>query len=117
MKINETVLDEVAGYKYEAVDDGVVLGRATLYVMHNDLHTRPFGLLEDVFVDSNTRGKGIGTQLTQHVIKQAEIKNCYKLICTSRYSKPKVHQLYERIGFEDHGKEFRIDYIHDRKLD
>lgn len=117
MKINETVLDKVAGYKYEAVDNDVVLGRATLYVMHNDLHTRPFGLLEDVFVDSNARGKGIGTLLTEHVIKQADIKNCYKLICTSRYSKPKVHKLYERIGFEDHGKEFRIDYIRDRKLD
>ena len=30
---------------------GKVVGRAFLYVMTNDLHKRPFGLLEDVFVE------------------------------------------------------------------
>jgi GNAT superfamily N-acetyltransferase len=98
------------GIKYEYYEDDTLLGRATLYLMYNDLHDEPFGFLEDVYVEDTARGKGIGTKLTLHIIKQAKELNCYKLICTSRYSKPRVHALYERLGFKDHGKEFRIDF-------
>lgn len=35
---------------------------------------------------------------------------CYKLIATSRTSRPKVHELYHRLGFTQHGVEFRIDF-------
>lgn len=105
------------GYTYKAHHDDVEIGRATLYILENELHSRPFGLLEDVFVNEKYRGSGVGTQLTEHVIKKARDHGCYKLICTSRYTKPKVHQLYTRLGFKDHGKEFRIDYFHSRHLD
>ena len=98
------------GFKYEYSKDGLVLGRASLYIMTNDLHSRPFGLLEDVYISSACRGEGIGTMLTERIIDKAKELNCYKLICTSRYSKPRVHALYERLGFKDHGKEFRIDF-------
>jgi hypothetical protein len=54
-------------------------GRAYLYVMANDLHKRPFGLLEE-------------------------------LIATSRHARNRVHALYARLGFTDHGKEFRMDF-------
>ncbi|MEO0537352.1 MAG: hypothetical protein AAF215_26285 [Cyanobacteria bacterium P01_A01_bin.123] len=36
--------------------------------------------------------------------------NCYKLIATSRTSRPKVHDLYQRLGFTQQGFEFRIDF-------
>jgi len=35
---------------------------------------------------------------------------CYKLIATSRTSRPKVHELYQRLGFENHGVEFRMNF-------
>ena len=35
---------------------------------------------------------------------------CYKLIATSRTSRPKVHELYQRLGFESHGVEFRMNF-------
>ena len=44
------------------------------------------------------------------LIEEAKNQGCYKLICTSRNSKPRVHSLYEKIGFKDWGKEFRIDF-------
>ncbi|NMG11641.1 GNAT family N-acetyltransferase [Brasilonema sp. UFV-L1] len=79
--------------------------------MHNDLHNEPFGLMEDVFVDENYRGKGYGTQLVKKIIEIAREYRCYKLIATSRSSKPKVHELYQRLGFEEHGVEFRINLL------
>jgi GNAT superfamily N-acetyltransferase len=77
--------------------------------MHNDLHAAPFGLLEDVFVDESARGGGVGTALVRDVIAAAKEAGCYKLIATSRASRPKVHALYERLGFENYGVEFRMN--------
>jgi GNAT superfamily N-acetyltransferase len=86
------------------------IARAYLYIMQNDLHDEPFGLLEDVYVEESQRGTGIGTSLVRDVIAAAREANCYKLIATSRTSRPKVHELYERLGFKNHGVEFRIDF-------
>ncbi|MDD5253736.1 MAG: GNAT family N-acetyltransferase [Candidatus Nanoarchaeia archaeon] len=97
------------GIKFFIEKDGREIARAYLYLMYNDMHEKPFGLLEDVFVEESLRGQGIGTKLTQEIIKEAG-KVCYKLICTSRYSREKVHSLYQKLGFKDHGKEFRIDF-------
>lgn len=98
------------GIKFYIQEDGKEVGRATLYVLHNDLHEEPFGFLEDVYVAESQRGKGLGTRIVKKVIEKAEELGCYKLICTSRYEKPRVHKLYEKIGFKDHGKEFKIDF-------
>jgi GNAT superfamily N-acetyltransferase len=93
------------GFRFSVSGDGRELARAYLYVMTNDLHEAPFGLLEDVYVDESQRGNGIGTALVKEVVS-----GCYKLIATSRTSRPKVHELYERLGFEKHGVEFRMDF-------
>jgi GNAT superfamily N-acetyltransferase len=101
---------KVEGIRLSIQRDGDEIGRAFLYLMHNDLHKEPFGLLEDVFVEENARSSGIGTQLVKEVIRIAQEKGCYKLIATSRHTRPKVHELYKRLGFANHGLEFRMDF-------
>ena len=98
------------GIKLTLQSEGKEVARAFIYLMKNDQHEKPFGLLEDVYVEKTKRGKGLGTQIVKEAIKEAKEHNCYKLICTSRYEKPKVHELYKKMGFEEHGKEFRIDF-------
>ena len=98
------------GVKFTSILKGKVVGRAYLYVMTNDLHTRPFGLMEDVFVEPDHRGSEIGTALVKRVVSEAKRRCCYKLIATSRHARDRVHVLYDRLGFTDHGKEFRIDF-------
>ncbi len=107
MKISHKKV-KAEGIKVIAEDNGKEISRAFLYIMKNDLHTEPFGLMEDVFVDENYRKQGIGTELVNRVIKLAKEKGCYKIIATSRYGKDRVHALYEKIGFKDFGKEFKI---------
>ncbi len=97
------------GFRFSIYGNGREVGRAYLFLMYNDLHQEPFGLLEDVFVEEAYRSKGIGTKLVKHVISAAKEKKCYKLICTSRYSRPQVHAWYQKLGFSTHGLEFRID--------
>jgi GNAT superfamily N-acetyltransferase len=98
------------GIRFSISDGGGEIARAYLYMMTNDLHTAPFGLLEDVYVDESQRGSGLGTKLVQEVIAAAREAGCYKLIATSRTSRPKVHELYQRLGFENHGAEFRMNF-------
>jgi len=98
------------GIRFSVLGEGGEVARAYLYVMTNDLHEAPFGLLEDVHVDESQRGNGVGTALVKEVIAAAQEVGCYKLIATSRTSRPKVHELYERLGFEKHGVEFRINF-------
>jgi len=98
------------GIRFSISDGGKEIARAYVYLMRNDLHTAPFGLLEDVYVDESQRGGGLGTSLVQEAIAAAREAGCYKLIATSRISRPKVHDLYLRLGFENHGVEFRMNF-------
>lgn len=98
------------GIRFSVQRDGTEVARAYLYLMSNDLHDEPFGLMEDVFVDESQRGEGLGTNLVQEIVAAAREYGCYKLIATSRDSRPSVHELYRHLGFSDHGREFRIDF-------
>lgn len=95
--------------KLELVNGEKIIGRAYLYLIKNDLHDKPYGLLEDLFVDESYRGSGFGRQLMQRVIEEAKELGCYKLIGTSRNSRTEVHNFYKKLGFEEYGKEFRMD--------
>ncbi len=101
------------GVRFSVDRDGKEVARAYLFLMWNSLHEAPFGLLEDVYVDEPARGSGLGTEIVNAVVTEAKGRGCYKcykLVATSRYARPKVHELYARLGFKDHGKEFRMDF-------
>ena len=94
------------------VEGDTEVARASLFIIYNDLHEEPYGLLEDVHVLESFRGNGFGTQLVQVAIEKAQSLGCYKLIATSRYGRNLVHKLYENLGFVQHGIEFRMDLDH-----
>jgi len=100
---------EPQGIKFSLLSDNQEIGHAFLYLLSNELHAAPFGLLEDLQVKEQYRGQGYGTKLVQVVMAEAKKQHCYKLICTSRYSREQVHKMYEKLGFKDYGKEFRMD--------
>lgn len=89
--------------------DGSEAARARLYILTNDLHPQPEGYLVDVFVEPAHRGSGLARRLVGEVIAAARAAGCYKLVATSRHSRPHVHALYLSLGFAEHGKEFRIE--------
>ncbi|MDD5760731.1 MAG: GNAT family N-acetyltransferase [Candidatus Pacebacteria bacterium] len=100
---------ESIGIKFIEEIKGKEVGRAFLYILYNDLHEQPFGFLEDVFVEEAFRNRGIATSLVSKIIEEARDRQCYKIIATSRYSRPSVHALYRRLGFQDWGTEFRLN--------
>jgi GNAT superfamily N-acetyltransferase len=100
---------QTLGIKISVEENGKEMGRVWLYLIYNDLHVEPYGLLEDVFVDEAARGQGFGNELLKAAIAEAKARGCYKLIGTSRRGREQVHEWYKRLGFADYGLEFRMD--------
>ena len=109
MNIKRTIKKDVYGVLVTLEEKGKTVGRAYVYVLKNGLHKKPFGYLEDVFVDEKYRGMGFGTKLTKLAIAEAKKRKCYKIIATSRLGRPKLHKFYGKWGFKKHGYEFRVD--------
>ncbi|MBE9079270.1 GNAT family N-acetyltransferase [Romeria aff. gracilis LEGE 07310] len=106
----KTVEAKARGIRISVHKEDREVGRVYLYVLYNDLHQEPFGLIEDIYVQDAYRGQGIGSQLVQLVIERARQENCYKLVATSRTNRPNVHALYERLGLGAYGIEFRRNF-------
>jgi ribosomal protein S18 acetylase RimI-like enzyme len=78
-------------------EDGIV-GSLTLV-----LTCIPVGLkawIEDVVVDENFRGKGIGEALTRAGIEWAQAAGARNINLTSRPDRQAGNRLYEKLGFE-----------------
>lgn len=95
--------------KLEIKEGKKVVGRAFLYIIKNNLHKQPYGLLEDLFVEEEHRSKGLGKQLVLEIIAEAKKRKLYKLVGTSRTFRTTVHGFYEKMGFKKWGFEFRMN--------
>lgn len=86
------------------------IARATIVLVENELHDKPYALLEDVFVEEEYRGQGYGRKISQMAIAKAREMACYKIVCTSRSEREHVHALYESLGMIKHGYSFRMNF-------
>ena len=94
-KINESIFssDEVDGIV--ALEKGNVLGYASIHYIKKI--TRKSGIIEDVVVKENQRGKGIGKLLVNTLIEKAKKNNCDKIILSSS---EKNLKFYQKLGFQ-----------------
>ena len=82
---------------FAAIEDGHILGCATLCVTRHPLGLK--GGIEDVVVSSACRGRGIGKQLMEHIIQYARGMAPIELALTSRPAREAANRLYRSIGF------------------
>jgi ribosomal protein S18 acetylase RimI-like enzyme len=68
--------------------------------------------IEDVVVDENQRGRGVGEALTQAALELASARGARTVDLTSRPSRDIANRLYKRMGFE-----LRETNVYRRKLD
>ena len=59
-----------------------------------------FSRIEDVVVDENHRGKGLGKALCQRVIDRARELGAIKIQLTSRPERVAANEMYKKLGFE-----------------
>jgi len=77
---------------------GGIIGMATLGTIVTLRGLK--GHMEDVVVDKNYQGKGLGRKLVELLIKKAKSLGVKSLELTSRPSRVAANHLYQKIGFE-----------------
>jgi ribosomal protein S18 acetylase RimI-like enzyme len=83
-----------------AIDDdagGAIVGSMTLVVFRIPTGLRAW--IEDVVVDGDARGKGVGEALNRTALEIAERLGARSVDLTSRPSREAANRLYQRLGF------------------
>jgi GNAT superfamily N-acetyltransferase len=84
--------------------DGKLLGTCTLNLIEHLAHNfARSAILEDVVVDSDARGLGIGQALIGKAVERARAWGCYKVALSSNQSREAAHRFYAGLGFKPHG--------------
>jgi ribosomal protein S18 acetylase RimI-like enzyme len=77
--------------------DGRIVGSLTLAVFRIPTGVRAW--IEDVVVDSEVRGKGVGSLLVREAVARAEAMGSRTVDLTSRPSRTEANRLYVNLGF------------------
>tara|TARA_B110000967_G_scaffold68079_1_gene70357 strand:- start:1385 stop:1783 length:399 start_codon:yes stop_codon:yes gene_type:complete len=94
-EINTDHVSDPSSITLVSVDNNTITGVASLYIIKK--LTRTLGLIEDVAVNENYRGKGIGKKLVEKLIGIATEKKCDKTVLNSSKQNS---EFYKKIGFE-----------------
>ena len=93
---------------YVAVSDGRIVGSFALLVMDNLGHLGArSAVIEDVVVDPEWQGRGVGKMMMRHALEICGQKGCYKAVLSSNLKRGRAHSFYRSLGFELHGYSFR----------
>ncbi len=79
-------------------DSNTIIGAGSLIVF--EMLSGKRGTLEDLVIDENQRGKGIGKMLMNEMIKKAREEGVKYIDLTSRPSRVAANHLYQSLGFE-----------------
>jgi ribosomal protein S18 acetylase RimI-like enzyme len=78
--------------------DGAIAGSLTLVLFRIPTGLRAW--IEDVVVDGDARGQGVGEALNRYAIDVAAEHGARSVDLTSRPSREAANRLYQRLGFE-----------------
>ena len=95
----EEIIASPASFLLVARDDaGRISGSLTLVLFRIPTGLRAW--IEDVVVDSEARGQGVGEALSLFAIDVAAERGARSVDLTSRPSREAANRLYQRLGFE-----------------
>lgn len=92
---------------YVALRGTELVGTFCLLIVDNLGHGgTPFAILDNVVVDPEHQGRGIGKMMLLKAMELARQNNCYKIMLSSGKHREHAHEFYRRSGFEPHGLSF-----------
>jgi ribosomal protein S18 acetylase RimI-like enzyme len=105
MRISFHKINDNPDYLVLGAKDGDLLIGSAMGVICTDLfgECRPFMVIENVIVRSDSRNKGIGKKLIRKLESEAEKRNCYYALLVSSESRQEAHQFYVSLGYKMHG--------------
>ena len=100
-----TILDRPGLHLYVLEDDSAIVATTYLNLIPN--LTRggaPYGVIENVVVDSGRRGTGLGKAIMGATLQAAWDAGCYKVMLQTGSRRESTHAFYRRCGFDPDDK-------------
>jgi GNAT superfamily N-acetyltransferase len=91
-----------------AVDDGAIVGFTTYNLQNSTWSENGHCYLEDLFVDSSVRGKGVGRALIEYVKSYAIENKCSRLYWNTDEDNATARKLYDSYTLESGKRQYRI---------
>jgi glucosamine-phosphate N-acetyltransferase len=89
-----------------------VIGTISLFILQKFTHRGgKVGLIEDLVVNRDYRGKGIGSLLVKFAVDWAKSNGCYKVILNSSEENA---NFYSKLGFYEDQLCMRLDLLEER---
>ncbi|MBS0241786.1 MAG: GNAT family N-acetyltransferase [Proteobacteria bacterium] len=112
----EAIFERMCAYPdytlFVAEQEGQIVGTLALLIMDNLGHMgAKSAVVEDVVVDRNLQGHGIGKIMMRHAMQRAAAKHCYKMTLSSNAKRTLAHAFYDGLGFRRHGFSFWVDIV------
>lgn len=94
----QAIAESEASVLLVAEEGGYLYGSLTLVLFRIPTGVRAW--IEDVVVDSEARGKGVGQSLNEEALTRARAAGASTVDLTSRPSREAANRLYQRLGFK-----------------
>ena len=94
----EEIIESDATVLFAARSGQEIVGLLTLAIFRIPTGVRAW--IEDVVVDNQARGKGVGDALNRAALAEAERRGAKTVDLTSRPSREAANRLYQRLGFK-----------------
>lgn len=112
-QVGGAIFDEIISRSdtkiFVAEENGYLQGVATFYLLPNIRHGWHRGHIEDFFVTSTVRNKGVGTQLLSFIKDYCKKNNIIVIKLDSGNELTTAHRFYEKNGGKTTERFFRID--------
>ena len=92
-----------------AAKEKAPVGFINFTVRQTILHRSPSGLIDELVVAEEYRGKGVGKQLVQAAIEKCRQFGCCEVEVSTEKTNLKARKFYKKCGFEERGTLFEAD--------
>lgn len=85
-------------YGFAACEDANILGIVHVIEHESCWTLRPYAYLQDLFVNTEQRGKGVGRALIEHVYQITKQRHCDRVYWLTQQDNLTAQHLYDRIA-------------------
>ncbi|MDP9602936.1 UNVERIFIED_ORG: N-acetylglutamate synthase-like GNAT family acetyltransferase [Variovorax paradoxus] len=99
---------------FVATQDAAVCATVLLNICADAMFkAQPFAVVENIVVDTERRGQGIGALLLHHVEAECLALGCSKIMLQSAVERDEAHRFFEQCGFTGSRKKGFVRYRRD----
>jgi len=107
----EAIASDANNFVFVCEAEGIICGTVTLTLCLDAMFgNQPYGVLENLVIDGEWRGREIGSQLFEYIEEQCRAHDCSKIMLLSSSSRESAHHFFERQGFMSMNKRGFIKY-------